>query len=184
MFNRDEAQGISQGSGSVPAGTAADPGGTAGERAQVGADQASLPVEPEGEVLTVAHIVGGPAAGGFRHGGYVILAGRVDGRSAVARRMRRLAERVARDAGFDAFEAMPAVRQQVVVAFCRTVAAADAMWASFLANGRLPDKFWDLASLTRKYAELLGLARVLRDAKVLSLEEIRARYDGQEAKTP
>lgn len=186
MFNRDEAQEISQGSGSVPARTAADPGGSAGERAQVGADQVPpLPAEPEDEGLTVASVVG-TQGGGWKHGGYTILAGRVDGRSTVARRMRRLAERVARDAGFDAFEVMPAVRQQAVVAFCRTVAAADAMWVSFLVNGRLPDKFWDLASLTRKYAELLGMYRTLKSAKPVDLADyVREKYgrDGEEAKT-
>jgi hypothetical protein len=145
------------------------------ERAQVGPDQPNtLPAESEGEPLRVDHVTGGKAAEGFKHGGYTILAGRVDGRSAVARRMRRLTERVARDMGyeatekdsaFSAFDAMPAIRQEAVVAFCRTVAASDAMWTSFMVNGRLPDKFWDLVSLTRKYAELLGLDRAMKNAK-------------------
>ncbi len=167
-----------------------DPVRFEGERAQVGADQPEvpLPAEVEGEALTVAHVTGGKAAEGFRHGGYTILAGRVDGRSAVARRMRRLAERVAKDTGFETFEAMPSVRQEVVMAFCRTVAAADAMWASFLGNGRLPDKFWELVSLTRKYAELLGLDRVLRDAKPIDLASyVAQRYGGHDhgtEKTP
>jgi hypothetical protein len=152
------------------------------ERVQVGSDQPNtLPAEPEGEALTVAHVTGGKAAEGFKHGGYTILAGRVDGRSMVARRMRRLAERVARDMGFDDFNAMPAVRQETVMQFCRTVAASDAMWTSFMVNGRLPDKFWDLVSLTRKYAELLGLDRVLKDAKAIDLVSyVAQRYGGRE----
>jgi len=94
--------------------------------------------------------------------------------------MRRLAERVARDMGFDDFSAMAAVRQEAVMQFCRTVAASDAMWTSFMVNGRLPDKFWELVSLTRKYAELLGLDRVLRDAKVLDLHSyVAQRYGGR-----
>jgi hypothetical protein len=149
---------------------------------EVGAEEASLPAEPEDDGLAVAHVTGGKTVEGFKHGGYTILAGRVDGRSAVARRMRRLGEQVARDAGYDAFQAMPAVRQAAVMAFCRVVAASDAMWSAFVANGRLPDKFWDLVSLTRKYAELLGLRRELKSATVVTLEDIRARYDGQEAK--
>ncbi len=157
------------GQGSQPdrARAAADHGELGDEHALVGADQPeapSLPAEVEGEGMTVANVTG-TKGGGWKHGGYTILAGHVDGRSAVARRMRRLAERVARDTGFETFETMPSVRQEVVVAFCRTVAAADAMWASFLANGRLADKFWELTSLTRKYAELLGLDRVLKVAK-------------------
>jgi hypothetical protein len=93
--------------------------------------------------------------------------------------MRRLAERVARDMGFEGFDGMPAVRQEAVVAFCRTVAASDAMWTSFLGNGRLPDKFWELVSLTRKYAELLGLDRVLKDARTLDLASyVAQRYAG------
>ncbi len=66
------------------------------------------------------------------------------------------------------------------MAFCRTVAAADAMWASFLANGRLPDKFWELVSLTRKYAELLGLNRALRDAKPIDLASYVAQRYGDD----
>lgn len=178
MFNRDEAQKISRRSGPGPARTSADPGGSARERARVGAGQASLPAEPEGEGLTVASVVG-TQGGGWKHGGYTILAGRVDGRSAVARRMRRLAEQIARDAAYDTFQAMPAVRQAAVMQFCRVVAASDAMWSAFLHSGRLPDKFWELASLTRKYAELLTLQRVLKSANVLTLEEIRSRYDGE-----
>jgi hypothetical protein len=141
---------------------------------------ASALTEPPGEALTVAHVTGGRATEGFKHGGYVILAGRVDGRSAVARRMRRLAERVARDMGFEGFDEMPAVRQEAVVAFCRTVAASDAMWTSFLVNGRLPDKFWELISLTRKYADLLGLDRVLKEAKAIDLASyVAQRYGGR-----
>src|SRR5258708_1663659 len=91
-----------QGSGPDRARTSADMGGLGDERAQVIADQPetpSVPAEVEGEGVTVANVTG-TKGGGWKHGGYTILAGHVDGRSAVARRMRRLAERVAHDMGF------------------------------------------------------------------------------------
>jgi hypothetical protein len=165
-------------------------GGLGDERAQVIADQPEtpfVPAEVEGEGVTVANVTG-TKGGGWKHGGYTILAGHVDGRSAVARRMRRLAERVARDMGFDDFNAMPAVRQEAVMQFCRTVAASDAIWTSFMLNGRLPDKFWDLVSLTRKYAELLGLDRVLKNVKPLDMHTYVAQQyggrDGERSGTP
>src|SRR2546426_11027360 len=101
------------------------PGGPGGDEADPG--QVDALAEDDGQEVTVAHVHGAGAQqvgdGRWRHGGYLLLSGRVDGRSAVARRMRTLGERIARDAGYDTFQAMPVVRQAAVTQFCRTVAA-------------------------------------------------------------
>jgi hypothetical protein len=152
-----------------------NPGLTQHEReiqaAREHAQEIAAGTDPESEIVVV-NVRGSPdTPSRWKHGGYVILAGREDGRSAVAKRMKQLAERVAVDAGYRTFAEMPAVRQAAVIQFARTMAASDAMWTSFMASGRLPDRFWDLVSLTRKYADLLGLDRTARDANVITLDD-------------
>jgi hypothetical protein len=60
--------------------------------------------------------------------------------------------------------------------------AASAMWASGVVTGRLADRWLDLVNAQRRLGEALGLQRTLKDAQPMTLGDIRARYDGQEAK--
>lgn len=137
--------------------------------------------EDAGEQVTVGVVHGGKP-GEWRHGAYLLLAGGLDGRHRLERAVRRLCEVLAHDQGFDSFGALPATRCGLTRRYAEIDVAASAMWASGVLTGRLADRWLDLVNAQRRLGEALGLQRTLKDAHVVTLEDIRARYDGQEAK--
>jgi hypothetical protein len=159
----------------------ADPVQEDARRVQAGAD-ATL-ADEGGLEVTVAHVHGtGKSGEPWRHGAYVLLGGGLDGRHRLERAVRRLCEVLAHDQGYDSFNEMPATRRGLSRRYAEMDVAASAMWVSGVVTGRLADRWLDLVNAQRRLGEALGLQRMLKDAQPMTLEEIRARYDGQEAK--
>lgn len=167
----------------------ADPGQDDATRAQMGVDADPVEVpgpgnalaEDAGDQVTVGVVHGGKP-GEWRHGAYVLLGGGLDGRHRLERAARRLSEEIARDLGFDTFMAMPATKRGLARRYAEMDVAASAMWSSGVLTGRLADRWLDLVNAQRRLGETLGLQRVMKDARVVTLDEIRGRYDGREAK--
>lgn len=100
------------------------------------------------------------------HSGYLLLKPSADGRTGFARMTRRLRAHLAQDWGFTDWESLPAARRVLAEQFIRLYAAADVIYASFLANGRLPDRWLDFVNTLERYGKTLGLERGLKDARV------------------
>ncbi len=167
----------------------ADPGQIDARYAQGGVDAPVDVPEPEdtalmedaGEQVTVGVVHGGKP-GEWRHGAYVLLGGGLDGRHRLERAVRRLCETLARDQGYDSFNALPSTRRGLTRRYAEMDVAASAMWVSGVVTGRLADRWLDFVNAQRRLGEALGLQRTIKEAQPVTLEEIRARYDGQEAK--
>jgi hypothetical protein len=172
---------VRPGSGQDADAMPADPAEEDARRVQVGPDAALA--EEGGQEVTVAHVHGTEKSGEpWRHGAYVLLGGGLDGRRRLERAVRRLCEVLAHDQGYDSFDALPATRRGLVRRYSEMDVAASAMWASGVVTGRLADRWLDLVNAQRRLGEALGLQRTIKDAQSMTLEEIRAQYDGQEAK--
>jgi hypothetical protein len=146
-------------------------------RVQVGAE-ATL-ADEGGQEVTVAHVHGTGKPGEWRHGAYVLLGGGLDGRHRLERAVRRLCEVLTHDQGYDSFNALPATRRGLTRRYAEMDVAASAMWVSGVVTGRLADRWLDLVNAQRRLGEALGLSRTVKDAREVTLDEIRTRYDGQ-----
>lgn len=117
----------------------------------------------------------------LRHGGYAVLSGVEDGRTRITKALRRQREQLATDQGYTDFESLPTARRALAENFLRLSVALDLMWASFLKNGRLPDRAGDWWSLLERYGYRLGLDRRPKDARIIDVAADLARLNGQSA---
>lgn len=151
-----------------------DSPGDGPENAPAGTDLTE--VAPE---IVVGHVRGlGPGA---KHLAYVLMGGHLTAKHYLERAARRRCEVLARDQGYESYRALPETRRGLTRRLAEVDVAASLMWASGMMTGRLVDRYFDVVSVQRKLARDLGLSRILKPANVVTLDEIKARYDGQGA---
>jgi hypothetical protein len=134
------------------------------------------------------YVVQSVRGGKIVHGAYLVTgSGHLDHRSRLARALKALRERLARDLGVDSWEHLSMQQQMLAERAVRKALACQLMEINWDRTGRLPSDYLRFAHSLRRDLEVLGVEKRLKNAKAVTPGEyVGSKYDernGEESKS-